>query len=133
MFQDVIKKVRKSNKGFTLVELLLVISILAILTSIAVPKITTSRKKAAITAHDANVRILHSAANMYIADEGLPKSVTTWKEDNGEKIWRKYLHEWPKVPKGIGKDDEEYVVTIDTEGTVEVKPDKLIDEKASKN
>ena len=38
------KKIKKNNKGFTLVELVVVIAILGILAAIAVPRFTGSRK-----------------------------------------------------------------------------------------
>ena len=60
------KKIKKNNKGFTLVELVVVIAILGILAAIAVPRFTGSRKKAAVAAHNANVRTLESAANRYL-------------------------------------------------------------------
>ena len=133
MFQWILKKINKNNKGFTLVELVVVIAILGILAGIAVPKLGASRRRAAITAHNANVRTLMSAATMYIADYGVPSEGLTWTEDDEEDAdtnigWGSYLQEWPEVPNGLSDvrtDDQiegSYKVTIDTNGDIEVTP-----------
>lgn len=124
MFEWVLKNIKKNEEGFTLVELVVVIAILAILGTITIPKVNKSRKNAATTAHNANVKILMSAANMYIADEG-PDGEIKWGKDENNKIWEDYLQEWPKPPKGTEKKDingKEYEVTIDQEGKIKVIP-----------
>lgn len=65
---------RKSKKkGFTLVELMVVIAIIAVLLLIAVPKLSESTKGAKVRTFEANFRTLMSAANGVYADSGLKK------------------------------------------------------------
>ena len=69
MFEWILKKIRKDNKGFTLVELVVVIAILAILAAIAIPRFggfTAGAKEGAV---EANHRTIVSAAQMYYANE----------------------------------------------------------------
>ena len=123
------KKLKDDNRGFTLIELVVVIAILAILAAIAIPRYQASRKRAAITAHNANVRTIESAANMYIADNE-DSDITEAEVTEGENhILKDYLQEAPKIPKGIDDelethDGEYYKVTI-TEGEITVIPRKI--------
>lgn len=100
------------KRAFTLVELIVVIAILAILAAIALPKYAESREKAEITAHNANVRILESAANTYLANEGAPSTGSvSWNAEND------YVKTWPKPYK-----DQAYTVTIGSDGSITVSP-----------
>ena len=108
MFKFISKKLKKNNKGFTLVELIAVLAILGIIGAIAVPRFAATRKNAALKAHDANVRILENAAKMYYTETG---NTTIWEGEEGEDdddpkyAWTDYLDEWPKIPDGLTERD----------------------------
>lgn len=127
MFKLLSKKLRKNNKGFTLVELIAVIAILGIIAAIAVPRFSASRKKAAISAHNANVRTLMNAANLYFIEN---EQGANWTGGENED-WNSYIQEWPEIPNGLSKEDfgikndnwdEQYKVKITNEGEVTVTP-----------
>jgi len=64
------KELRKENKkGFTLIELIVVIAILAILMALAVPQYNGLRKKAAKQVADANARTAYTACEAIIASQ----------------------------------------------------------------
>ena len=70
MIQWFNKKMNKKRKGFTLIELVVVIAILGILAALAIPRFTGVRDKAAISTAEANARTILSAVGMYYAEEG---------------------------------------------------------------
>lgn len=126
MFVWILRKMKSNEEGFTLIELVVVIAILAILAAVAIPRVSKSRKNAAVTAHNTNVNVLMSAANMYVANSDTDKTEVTW-EKSDDSIWKNYVQEWPKVPKGIEDNVNEYTVTIDKAGNVKVVPKAITD------
>ncbi len=73
------------KKGFTLVELLVVVLILGALAAIAIPRISQSAETAKINACKTNVDLINSQIELYYANKG----------------------EWPKKLDDI-VDDEDY-------------------------
>jgi type II secretion system protein G len=92
------KMIKRNNKGFTLVELMVVLLILGILVAIAVPIYNTSQDKAKETACDANIRTLEGAAALYHAETG------NWPKEDGEEdlslLENEYIKEVPECPSG---------------------------------
>ena len=93
-----IKQFFKDKKGFTLVELMVVVAILGILTMVAIPVFNKSTDKAKITTCEANVRTIESALAMAQANGD---SMDQYK--NNENIGATlqtngYLKEAPKCP-----------------------------------
>lgn len=82
----------KNRKGFTLVELMVVVVIIGILVAIAVPVYNNVTQEAEKNACAATVRTLNGASNMYNANEG------SFPTDVEELVDEGYILEKPKCP-----------------------------------
>ena len=75
------KKMMKNRKGFTLMEMLIVVAIIAILVIIAIPTFNSALAKARAATDVANIRSGYAAAQVEAMTEGLKdkdgKDVTT--------------------------------------------------------
>lgn len=90
------RKMLKKQEGFTLVELMVAVVILGILAGIGVQQYGRIQRDAKIAAHNANVRIITNAANMYIMmNDTAPESVQALADEG-------FLQEpVPKPPAGL--------------------------------
>jgi len=81
----------KMDKGFTLIELMIVILVIAILVAIAIPVYARIQDKAHKRSCQANLRILKSALETYRATNGVypdPDSNPHWGgSKSGHTIW----------------------------------------------
>lgn len=118
------KKFKNKKIGFTLIELIIVIAIIAILAAIAIPKYQKSKKQAAITAHNANVSMLKTAASVKLNELNANDSEVIWTGSNDDSS--NYVEKWPEIPKGIGLDSKGYEVTIDPKNsTITIEPNTI--------
>lgn len=65
----------KNKKGFTLIELIVVISILGILTLIAIPRLTGFQEKAKLSADKATYDMMNRAIAIAVANEDITVAV----------------------------------------------------------
>ncbi|NNG66801.1 competence type IV pilus major pilin ComGC [Caldanaerobacter subterraneus] len=89
-----VKALNKDERGFTLIELIVVIAILGILAAIAVPRVTTSLANAKAKADEANLKILQNAVERYYVEhEGkYPQSLN--------ELVPNYIDKVPKTQDG---------------------------------
>ena len=100
----------RGTKGFTFVEIMVVVAILAVLAAIVVPRIMGRTDEAKITAAKVQMRNVEGALKLYKLDtgqyptteHGLEALVTKPTTGKVPKNWRKggYLQSIPKDPWG---------------------------------
>jgi len=99
MLQKLFKKIGESKKGFTLVELMVVVVIIGVLTAIAVPVYNSSTEKAKLNAHLANIRIIEGAIEQWkIDNEDVDISNLDADATTSTTLVSKYIKEWPTKP-----------------------------------
>lgn len=84
--------VMRSQRGFTLIELMVVVAIIALLVGVALPRYQTAQRKAREAVLKENLFILRQTIDQYFADKGYyPMSVDVLVEEN-------YLRKVPVDP-----------------------------------
>lgn len=75
------KLLKKNEKGFTLMEMLIVVAIIAVLVAIAIPTFTSSLDKAKGATDAANIRAGYASMMLQVLEGDLNGNTATIKED----------------------------------------------------
>lgn len=97
---------RHANRGFTLIEVMIVVVILAILAAIVVPRVMSAPERARTTRAKSDIQSISSAVNLYKLDnytypttqQGLAALVTKPNTQPVPANWHQYLSKIPKDP-----------------------------------
>ena len=65
-----LNKFMKNKKGFTLIELVVVVAILGVLALLIVPNVTNRISEAKEAVLEANIKVINNAIKMYYAEQG---------------------------------------------------------------
>lgn len=112
------REMMKNRRGFTLIELIVVMAILALLLAIAIPRFGNVMSSSKDKAHKANIEMLERAGELYYAENQVSSDVTFNKSNYNTNGFEKYVKKWPDNPKGTG----DYTVTIKANGDIIVSP-----------
>lgn len=86
-----VKKFVKNKKGFTLIELVVVVAILGVLALLIVPNVVKRVDEAREAVVDANIKVINNAIKMYYAAEGEYPDISNISNETGTTDLEKLL------------------------------------------
>ena len=120
----------EKKKGFTFVEIIISIAIVAILIAVAIPAYKAIKTSAERTTHNANVDQISSVALLYFTDFPDDPDVTS-DELYAQGYLKSKVTVPSSIPAGTGNTAKIYTVTRDDQGVITVSPDKVEAKKKS--
>lgn len=111
-----LRKLIKNKKGFTLIELIVVIAVLGILAAIAVPRFTGVQQNARQEADAATLEVVEKATELYVISENitLPTGTNTISVTTANLITEGYLDSVP--PSQVTPANTAITITVDSTG-----------------
>src|ERR1039457_6829150 len=112
------KNISSRRRGFTLVEIMIVVAIIGLLASIAIPNYVQSRKKVQINVCISNLQQIEGAMQRWSLDMHKDEGQTVAYSDI-----RNYLKRSMVCPAGGTSFDDSYMITtVDTPPVCQKKP-----------
>ena len=113
---------KNNNKGFTLMEMLIVVAIIAVLVAIAIPVFTNQLEKAREATDEANIRSAYAEVMACALTDAADETNSVTRKDNtdGSVTWSKHVDAVQKQAKWVSGDTVE-IAGLDVSAVVSGK------------